>query len=53
MCLARGAGAEIVDRIVANVNGKIILLSEVRKQIDLVKKLSPPEEIVVPDDKLS
>lgn len=33
------AGAEIVERIVANVNGKIILLSEVRQQMGLFRSM--------------
>jgi len=37
--LSPAAASEIVDRIVANVNGEIILLSDLRQQLALLKNL--------------
>ena len=40
LCSAVPASAEIVDRIVANVNGEIILLSDVKRQIELINRFA-------------
>lgn len=42
-----------MDRVVANVNGEIILLSDVRKRIELVKRLAGPDEGAIPPGRLS
>ncbi len=45
--------AEITDRIVANVNGEIILLSDIRKQTLLLKNLKETGDAKIPDSALT
>lgn len=48
-----GAGAEIVDRIVANVNGSIILLSEVRGQLAALLDMKNRQGLDIPAEELT
>ena len=45
--------AEVVDRIVANVNGSIILLSEVQDQLAAMKDLKTKQGMDIPAEKLT
>ncbi|MDH4185157.1 MAG: SurA N-terminal domain-containing protein, partial [Nitrospinota bacterium] len=47
------ARAEITDRIVANVNGAIILLSEVRDQQAILAELREKQGLGLPDEELT
>ncbi len=42
------ARAEVVDRIVANVNGEIILYSELQEQVKLMEKFTPNLDLTDP-----
>ncbi|MDH5639319.1 MAG: SurA N-terminal domain-containing protein, partial [Nitrospinota bacterium] len=54
--LAIGSGpafAEIVDKIVANVNGSIILLSDVKKQYEALREMKARGQIDMADEDIS
>ena len=52
LLLSCGTGrAEVVDRIVANVDGRIILYSDLQRQILVVKKRMPTLDLTDPDQK--